>query len=229
MISANPLQRAKVKEPSPTVQPCFEPEQVQALIDAVTNPTERALYAVLAYAGLRFGEVRTLRWSDVVMPTDRPGHILIRDGGSAGRPKDHDFRRVPLNPTLRSILSTLPRIGDLAFYSAPSKRHPLGGRPLNESTWLKRLKTACARCGFVNPQQYKLHTFRHAFASMCARNNVAYRYALAWIGHSSSDILDLYFKQFDSAADAAIATIDYTGGATAKTLNNPTKINGETP
>jgi hypothetical protein len=44
---------------------------------------------------------------------------------------------------------------------------------------------------------------------MCARTNVAYRYALAWMGHSSSEILDLYFRQFDSAADQAIQSIDY--------------------
>ncbi len=209
LITNNPLQLARVREPSPTVQPCFEPVQVDALITNAADPLERAIFAILAYAGLRIGEVRSLRWSDVAMPADRPGHILVRDGGSQGKPKDHDFRRVPLNPTLREILSTVPRLGDRVFYSPPSKRHPLGDRLLNESTWLKRLKVACKRCGFVNPNQYKIHTFRHAFASMCARSNLAYRYALAWMGHSSSDILDLYFKQFDSAADAAIATISY--------------------
>src|SRR4051812_43109952 len=82
-------------------------------------------------------------------------------------------------------------------------------RPLNQSTWLKRLKQLCAQCGFANPNQYKLHTFRHAFASMCARTNVAYKYALSWLGHSSSEILDLYYKQFDDVADEAMRTINY--------------------
>lgn len=40
---------------------------------------------------------------------------------------------------------------------------------------------------FPNAQKYKVHTFRHAFASMCARNQVSYKYALDWMGHKSSD------------------------------------------
>jgi hypothetical protein len=45
---------------------------------------------------------------------------------------------------------------------------------------------------------------------MCARNNVAYKYALEWMGHKSSDILDLYYTQFDDVAEQAIRTIAYT-------------------
>jgi integrase len=74
---------------------------------------------------------------------------------------------------------------------------------------LARLKQLCARCGFANPRQYKLHTFRHVFASMCARTNVSHRYALSWMGHSSSDILDLYYRQFDDVADTAMMTVSY--------------------
>ena len=72
------------------------------------------------------------------------------------------------------------------------------------------LKRLCRRCGFADPDQYKLHTFRHAFASMCARNNISYKYALEWMGHKSSEILDLYYKMFDDVAEQAIRTITYT-------------------
>jgi integrase len=209
LIAIDPLARVRIADPPPTPQPCFEPEQVQALLDHAADPLERAVFAVLAFTGMRFGEIRALRWSDVMMPPDRPGHILVRDGGSRGRTKSGQARRIPLNPALRAILAAMPRVGERVFYSPASRRHPPGDRLLNESTWLKRLKAACARCGFVAPRQYKLHTFRHAFASMCARTNIAYRYALAWMGHSSSEILDMYFKQFDGAADEAMLTINY--------------------
>ncbi len=209
LIETNPLDGVKVADPPPTRQLCFEPEQVQTLIDGAADDLERTIFAALAYTGMRFGELRDLRWADLSLPADRPGNILICHGGSGDTPKDQDSRRVPLHAELRKLLDRLPRLGDRVFYSPPCKRHPEGGRPLSESTWLKRLKAASARCDLAQPQQYKLHTFRHAFASMCARNNVAYRYALAWMGHSSSEIVDLYFKQFDSAADAAITTINY--------------------
>lgn len=44
---------------------------------------------------------------------------------------------------------------------------------------------------------------------MCARNNVSYKYALEWMGHRSSDILDLYYTMFDSDAHLAMATLVY--------------------
>lgn len=44
---------------------------------------------------------------------------------------------------------------------------------------------------------------------MCARNNVAYKYALEWMGHTDSQILDLYYTMYDDVAGQAIKTIEY--------------------
>ncbi len=74
---------------------------------------------------------------------------------------------------------------------------------------IAELKELCAKLEFPNPRQYKLHTFRHAFASMCPRNNVSYKYALQFMGHKNSDILDMYYTMFDSTAELAISTIAY--------------------
>ncbi len=41
-------------------------------------------------------------------------------------------------------------------------------------------------------------------------NNISYKYALEWMGHRSSDILDLYYTMFDDTAETAIKTIEYT-------------------
>ena len=68
---------------------------------------------------------------------------------------------------------------------------------INERTLLMYLKNLCVQCLFANPQQYKLHSFRHFFASMCANHNVAHRKVLAWLGHSSSEMLDLYYHLHD--------------------------------
>ena len=53
--------------------------------------------------------------------------------------------------------------------------------PLTERRLLKRVKRLCKECEFDNPNQYKLHTFRHHFASMCSNHGVAHRKALAWL------------------------------------------------
>ncbi len=82
---------------------------------------------------------------------------------------------------------------------------------ITERKLLGRLKILCSQCNFDNPKQYKLHSFRHHFASLCANHNVAYKKALAWLGHSNSDMLDLYYHLHDAdsqQAMMALATAD---------------------
>ena len=88
-------------------------------------------------------------------------------------------------------------------------RDPKVNVPLVERKLLARLKRLCKTCKFDRPEQYMLHTFRHAFASMCAMQNTSYKYALEWMGHKSSDILDMYYKMYDDVADKAMAAISF--------------------
>jgi len=62
-------------------------------------------------------------------------------------------------------------------------------------------------CVFEKPRKYKLHTFRHHFASLCANHNVAYRKALAWLGHSSSQMLDLNYHLNDEDNQQVMTTL----------------------
>ena len=71
------------------------------------------------------------------------------------------------------------------------------------------LKDLCRQCGFENPRQYKLHTFRHFFASYCAQQNLSYKYVLEWMGHLSSAILDMYFTMNDRQAQAAMNSLSF--------------------
>jgi integrase len=54
---------------------------------------------------------------------------------------------------------------------------------------------------------FKLYSFRHHFASMCANPHVAYRKALAWLGHSSSDMLELYSHLYDEESEEAMRVL----------------------
>jgi len=215
LISVNLLAGVHLEEPVPTQQPCFTPEQVGILLDGADDH-QRPMFAVMAFAGIRFGEVRDLLWTDVLLDRGQHGFLVIQRGGSTGKTKGKRVRHIPIHPRLREILDGLPRKFDRVFTALPSAKHPAGGAPVNERRLLMSLKRLCRRCRFANPKQYKLHTFRHAFASMCARNNVSYKYALEWMGHQSSDILDLYYTMFDATAEAAIKTIDYPVGTSSK-------------
>jgi integrase len=208
-IIENTLAGETVEEPQPTQQPCFTPEQVSVLLDTA-DPHESAIFTMMAYAGLRIGEVQQLRWSDLQLNADGTGSMTIRRGGSSGdKTKGKRFRVVPIHSELRIVLDKLPRQFDLIFTARPSRKHPQGGGMISERRLLLSLKRLCARCKFHNPNQYKLHTFRHAFASMMARTNTAYKHALTLMGHKNSRVFDMYHSMFNDDAQKAIATINY--------------------
>jgi site-specific recombinase XerD len=83
------------------------------------------------------------------------------------------------------------------------------GKKVSPKKLWKYLKNVCKQYGFENPQQYKLHTFRHFFASYCAQRNLSYKYVLEWMGHSSSAILYIYFTMNDRQAQAAMNSMSF--------------------
>ncbi len=210
LLLENSLADEEVAAAEDAPQPCFTPQQVAKLL-AAADEHHRPIWAVMAYLGLRVGEVRELLWSDFSFDTGKFGWVHIQRGGSGSTTKGKWSRRIPLNKELASILAPLVRHDDgRLFHQQPSHKYPHGGRPLSSDKLLKSLKRLCKRCGFSNPNQYKLHTFRHAFASMLARSNVSYKQALDWMGHEDSEILALYIKLFDNDAEKAIELIKYT-------------------
>lgn len=206
IIQRNPIRRLKLKKPSPKKQPCYTPEQVRKMIDTA-NEYLRPMIVFLSYTGCRFGEMRDLLWEDVHFEAGEHGVLDIRHGGSSGETKGRKSRRIPIHAELRPYLDSMPRIDDRVFHSHPSNRFPRGNGRLVDGRFLDQVKALCKLCGFPNPHQYKTHTFRHAFASMLARQNVSYRYALQLMGHGSSKILDLYFSVYDADAVKAIQAI----------------------
>jgi integrase len=203
------LTNTKLAEAKAKPQPCFTTDQVERLI-AATDGVERAALATLAYAGLRIGEVEQMLWRDVRLAPDGSGMFHVRLGGSNGTTKDKEARFVPVHPRVRPLIEALPRDGELVF---PGTR---------ERHLLKRVKALCKALKFPNPSAFKLHSFRHHFASLCANHHVAYRKALAWLGHSDSSILQLYYHLSDSDSQAAMDALAGVGhGASPVEVKGP--------
>lgn len=145
----------------------------------------------------------------MLLTRGRHGYICVNRGGSGTTTKTRKNRLVPIHAKLRAMIDMHPHVGERVLYASQLSRSWGPTKPLNERLLLSRLKQECARCGFESAATFKLHTFRHAFASMCARANVSFKYALAWMGHQNSEVLDLYYRMFDATADAAMETIRY--------------------
>lgn len=207
-IAENPIKAEELKEPAPTEQPCFTPAQATAILEA-TDDRNRGLYAFLIYTGARFGEAATLRRSDLQLHQGAHGFVTIQRGGSGGRTKGKRDRRIPLHPALRAELDRIPKhpANDLVFHAHPSAKYPDGSGPIDNRRALVALKRLCKRLKFEGHKKFKLHTFRHVFASMLAAKQVSYKYALEFMGHTESAILDLYYKMYDPVAEEAILAV----------------------
>jgi len=201
LIPRYPLTNVKLMKVPHSPQPCFTPEQVRAILDNA-DPLLRPVYATFAFTGMRFGEIRDLEWRDIELRDDGGTIFVSRGGSRKDMTKSGQGRPIPITKELRDVLAALPRDQDRVFSHPPTTMYGYGERALDETQLLHAIKRLCKRLGFS--EKLKLHSFRHFFASTCARNNVSYKFALKWMGHSSSEILDLYFHMHDREAQQAI-------------------------
>jgi len=124
---------------------------------------------------------------------------------------------------LKPMLQSLPRQSELVFLMPK-------GTKVCPKKLLRHLKNLCRQCGSANPNQYKLHTFRHFFASYCAQQSLSYKYVLEWMGHSSSDVLDLYFTMNDRQAQAAMNSLSFNSEkAESRTIPRQSGSHSEPP
>ncbi len=214
LIEINPVALIPLRKPELTPQPVFTPDQLETLL-AHADPVRRGLFAVMGLAGLRVGEAVALKWSAVTWGGGKgPDYIIVREGGSEGTTKNKRTRQVPICPELKRFLIAAPGPRDpaaLVFRARPSKRHPNGDGPIDPRRLLVSLKRLCKRCGFRHPDQYKNHSLRHTFISMCAAQGVPEAYVLDWVGHRSSEVVKMYFHQFDHVAADQISKINFDG------------------
>jgi integrase len=169
---------------------------------AVKWDDKRAYAAALlaATAGLRSGEVRAIRRSDI-------GEVILNvdhsysDWDGIKSPKNGEARRIPLLPRVRGLLMDLlaenPHTGiddPFVFYSEyPDK--PIRGEPL-----LKGLVRAMAAAGIdTTGRKVDFHSFRHYYASRMADRMAADQVARI-TGHKSKAMAEHYQSHITEAA-----------------------------
>ena len=182
----------------------LDPEEIARLLDEC-KPRERALFATLAYSGLRLGEVLALRVGDIDL---KAGVIRIERSlstkGTIEEPKSDSGRRaVPMVGILREELAAyiLPTaMPDDLLFSTKS------GRPLDHSNALKRFLRALEAAGL---KRVTIHSLRHSFASVALDNGVPIKALQRALGHAKASMtLDTYAHLIEESMGAAIDNLD---------------------
>lgn len=192
LIAVNPIAGLKLPAPNRRARGAVDLEDAFALVDALPAD-QRALWATTFYTGLRRGELRALRCSDLDFDSDEL-HVRASWDDAEGRievKSDAGYRVAPILPQLRPILlehlaATGRRGDDLIF-----------GRTANEafvpSTVNRRARKAWKDAGIEVGETTSAHMFRHTMSSTLQHAGASTRGAMDLLGHASSAMtIDTY-------------------------------------
>lgn len=214
-LPANPAHRLKLPRPIKTSKRYLTHDEVAALALAVG---ERSLghelgydlvVLVLAYCGLRWGELAGLRVSDIDPArrriTVRQTMVMNEGRPHVEAPKDYEHRSIAIPPFLATLL--LPRIAgrnptDLVFHGARTASY---------------LRNAVFRHGWFDPAAEAIglagltpHELRHTAASLAVGSGANVKAVQRMLGHASAAMtLDTYTDLFDDDLEAVATALDH--------------------
>ena len=175
-LPRNPLARLEnVEIRGAEVRPSrsLRADEIERLLS--TSGPRRLVYLAMLYTGMRRGEVKKLRWCDIVnLETARP-YVLLRIETTKGKKS----RPIPLHPVLASaLLEVVEReSNDLVF--APFPR------------W-EAMRADFKNAGIEHRDQLgrvaHFHSFRKSFQTLGVNAGVNQRSAQALLGHSDPSL-----------------------------------------
>lgn len=158
------------------------------------KPKEKAIIALLFYAGLRVSEVANLKKDDIEI-SDKKGKVIIRQG------KGNKFREVPLNNDARNFLRPyLETLGD-TYWLFPGKE----GKPITSRAIQQVIKKYAylAKIPSLTP-----HTLRHTFATLLLRQGTDLVIVSNLLGHSRLDTTARYTKPSEQDLEKATSILE---------------------
>ncbi|ACY20701.1 integrase family protein [Gordonia bronchialis DSM 43247] len=229
-ISANPCVNVKLPRRSHPDRAYLSVPHVQALAEAITFRPE--VVELLAYTGLRWGEMAALRVSDFDMlrrrvdvsrsVTEVRGHLVW------GTPKTHERRSVPFPAVLAETIAPLMagKGRDDLVFTAES------GGVLRNSIWRPRVfdkaVKGCQRADDTFPS-LSPHDLRHTAASLAISAGANVKAVQRMLGHAKASMtLDTYADLFDDDLDLVAGALDAKIRATSGTTAGPLR-DGTTP
>ena len=207
LIAKNPAIRTKFPPMRRTTHTYLSAREVAALSDACGIQGDVVL--ILAYTGLRFGELTGLNIQDVDLDARRirVRRSITQVGGRLveGNPKSDAGRRsVPiperLVPALKARLDGRPP-------GAPAIASPRGSR-LGLENW-KRAVNWKAAISKIGRETLRVHDLRHTYASLSRRAGADLKLLQKAMGHASITVTaNTYADLFDDELDNIAVALD---------------------
>lgn len=215
-LPSNPAQRLKLPKPTKTLKRYLSHDQVAALAQAIDQSKDGRKHGyglvvlVLAYCGLRWGELSGLRIRDLDLEAKHPRltveQTVVADKGyqRIEPPKDYEHRSIPIPAFLVGLL-----------------RAQIAGRPadapvfcgIRTGTWLRnhvyRVGWFDAAAEAVGIKGLTPHELRHTAASLAVSAGANVKAVQRMLGHASAAVtLDVYADLFDDDLDGVARALD---------------------
>jgi integrase/recombinase XerD len=187
----------KRTRPAPQV---FSGQEIVMLLEAAGSPRDLAMLATIYAGGLRLGEARWLRVSDI-----DPERRAIRIEKAKGQ-KD---RYVMLSDTLRKILRDYYRIHRPSIYLFENRAT---GRPFDDTVFQTAFHAACKKAGIT--KRVTVHSLRHSFATHLMEHGTDVRRIQLLLGHSSVNTTQIYTHVAANYISTTKSPLDLLPGAT---------------
>ena len=139
-------------------------EECEALINAC-SVLLRPIVITAMNTGMRKGELLALKWSNV----DLANGLILLD-----RTKNGERREIPINTTVRNVLTMLPRRLD----GGPVFCNPITGKPVRDVD-----RAFVAACKGAKITDFHFHDMRHTFASHLVMAGVDLTTVKELLGH----------------------------------------------
>jgi integrase len=195
-LTNNPLAELRVSKPRRRKHPAATLPQVNAVLylAVTTASTWFAVFATLAMAGLRIGELVALRREDVNLVE---GLIHVRHRAGWQPKTEGSERDAPIHPRLLAILKAMSKSkGEYFFNAVASAKFPMGDNHVNPRDANEVFQKLAVLCNFAVGRKDKgltLHALRRFFKTFCLDSGVPAAMVNYWMGHTDQDSMDFFY------------------------------------
>lgn len=215
LIGENPLQSYKLQKPPFEPKPAPSIEEVRRIL-AASSSRRKAQFALLAFTGMRSGELQRLRCEDVDLENGWL-HVLSREGAET---KTRRSRKVPIHPALKTILAGQPRSPGPWFFTAePSRKFPAGDHWINTKRLNEEFQRIAAKLKLPVGRKnngYTMHSLRRFFETFTVNAGIPQRVVDAWQDHRSDRSMGaVYYRLSDEDSQAFMQKVPFGDGVPA--------------
>ncbi len=209
LIAISPLIDYRLRKPE--MEPKGSPtlDEIIKILAASKEPRLTQL-AVLAFTGMRSGQLRLLRPEDIDLPQK---WITINPAEGA---KTKRTVRVPIHPRLLPLLEKLPkRRRPWLFTEPPSRKYPDGNHWINTKRLNECFEKLLAQLGVPAGQAhggFTIHSLRRFFRTFVTNAGVPREVVDAWMGHRSDrSMASVYYKLTDEVSQEFMVKVPVRG------------------